>query len=259
MRERRWAAHRGRAHTSRRSAAIEPLGVGGEELVARARRRGRRWRRRTPSRAGRTSRASRRRGSCSRTCSGPRRTSRGSARSRAAAPCASIEWSGIANPDSLQWTLSPSAASAEMPRFQSANSSGVSDRGQPACSTTTVRSAQVGQRRRRRLELVGVRHQLEHEIRARRARAGRRRSGRRSRRPSAGCRGTGTTSSARRASRSMSAMGSVGTMPPMMASGCPVAVGHLLELRGSRRPSRRAVAAATCTNFTTFQFADSEK
>ena len=56
----------------------------------------------------------------------------------------------------------------------------------------------------------------------------------------------------------MSAMGSVGAMPPMIASGCPVASAISSSSRVSS-PECSEVAAATCTNFTTFQFADSEK
>ena len=59
-------------------------------------------------------------------------------------------------------------------------------------------------------------------------------------------------------SRSVSAMGSLGTMPPTIASGCPVASASSSSSAVSS-PEYGAVAAATCTNFTTFQFADSEK
>ena len=91
------------------SASVDPLGVGGEELVAGGvvEAGGHLGVRRTRARRG--CRACRRRGSCWRTSSGRRRTrsmagsSHGGTRRRSSTP------SGMARPDSLQTTLSPSA------------------------------------------------------------------------------------------------------------------------------------------------------
>ena len=70
----------------------------------------------------------------------------------------------MARPDSLQWTLSPRAASAEIPRFHSANSSGESSARPARVLHDHGEVAPVGERRGRSLEQVGMRHQLEHQV-----------------------------------------------------------------------------------------------
>ena len=68
-------------------------------------------------------------------------TPRGHARSRGRWRRTAWSPSGMARPDSLHTTLSPRPARASMPSCQRANSSSESERGQPVCSTTTVRSS----------------------------------------------------------------------------------------------------------------------
>ena len=147
----------------RRSHAMTRSALAANSL-SRTRRRARPSRRRTWSTARRRCRACRRPGSCWRTCTGRRRTSRWRARATGRTRSTLIDPSGIASPDSLQTTLSPTPASASMPALQRAYSSSEPDRGQPVCSTTTTSSVE----RRRAppaagLELIGVGHQLEQQ------------------------------------------------------------------------------------------------
>ena len=161
----------------------------------------------------------------------------------------SIEWSGMARPDSLQCTLSPNDASAEIPRFHSANSSGESSRGQPACSTTTVSSPHSASAAAELSSRSGC--AMSSNTRSRSASARRTSSGGTPNPPPIGRmprnRGDAICSSS---NRSVSAIGSSGTMPPMMASGWPVASASSSSSAVSS-PEWPAVAAATCTNFTT--------
>ena len=99
--------------------------VGGELVVGA--RRGRR-----------TSRACRRRGSCSRTCSGRCRRARWHPRSTAGTPPTSIDCIGMARPESLHATLSRSAASTPMPTFQRSYSSGSFHHAANPCAPRTA-------------------------------------------------------------------------------------------------------------------------
>ena len=146
-----------------------------------------------------------------------------------------------------------------MPRFQSAYSSGSSDRGQPACSTTTVRSPKSASAAAADSSTSGC--AMSSKTRSRSASA-RRTSALGDAHPSAHRPDAAEprrlhllVEQALECRRS----GRPGTMPPMIASGCPVASASSSQVARSPRPSGGAVAAATCTNFTTFQFADSAK
>ena len=157
----------------------------------------------------------------------------------------------MARPESLQWAWS-SAASAAHPRLPERVLAGSLERGQPVCSTTTVRSAQSPRVAAAALEQVGVRHQVEHEaallecpqdLRGRRCLRGRS--------PSCGRPGSVTRSSGRRAARVPRRPVCSERMPPMIAAGWPVA--SAISSRSRVSSAMKPPAAETCTTLSTGQ------